>query len=339
MERGALPIEEALGLTSQIADALETAHVNGVIHRDLKPANIKVTPDGKVKVLDFGLAKAFTDETSSADLSNSPTLSAAGTRAGVILGTAAYMSPEQARGKPVDKRTDLFAFGALLYDMLTARKVFQGDEVSDVLASVLKTEPDWDALPANIHPRIREILRRCLEKDPKKRRRDIGDVRVEIEDVLTHPGVETPNATSRHRVAPFALAVGLSIVVGIAAWSIKPSPPKPVHRFVMVLPEGDRFSSTGRHLVALSPSGAHLAYVANGQLYLRAMDEMEAVPIRGTETGRGPFFSPDGQWIGFWAEEDGGRLKKVPVTGGAPVTLCEASSPSGASWARCSSAW
>ena len=189
--RGGLSVEEALEIASQIAEALEEAHESGIVHRDLKPANVKITPDGKVKVLDFGLAKAFAEESAAADSSLSPTLTRDATRAGVILGTAAYMSPEQARGKSVDKRSDIFSFGCVLYEMLTGRKAFDGEEVSDILAAVLKTEPDFEALPSNLHPRLRELLRRCLVKNPKERRRDIGDVRVEIKDALQE-GTELP---------------------------------------------------------------------------------------------------------------------------------------------------
>ena len=179
LRRGPLPFAEALELAGQIADALAAAHDSGVIHRDLKPANIKITPDGQIKVLDFGLAKALADDPADAELSDSPTLSAHATKVGVILGTAAYMSPEQARGKPVDKRTDIFSFGIVLYEMLTGRQLFKGEDAADTMASVIRSDPDFRSLPAELHPRVREVLARCLEKDPKKRRRDIGDIRAE----------------------------------------------------------------------------------------------------------------------------------------------------------------
>ena len=181
LRRGPIPFAEALELAGQIADALAAAHDAGIIHRDLKPANIKITPDGQIKVLDFGLAKALADEPADAELSDSPTLSAHATKVGVILGTAAYMSPEQARGKPVDKRTDIFSFGIVLYEMLTGRQLFKGEDVADTMASVIRSDPDFRSLPADLHPRVREVLGRCLEKDPKKRRRDIGDIRAELE--------------------------------------------------------------------------------------------------------------------------------------------------------------
>ena len=187
LRRGPIPFAEALELAGQIADALAAAHDAGIIHRDLKPANIKITPDGQIKVLDFGLAKALADEPADGEHSDSPTLSAHATKVGVILGTAAYMSPEQARGKPVDKRTDIFSFGIVLYEMLTGRQLFKGEDAADTMASVIRSDPDFRALPAELHPRVREVLGRCLEKDPKKRRRDIGDIRADRGEKDPHP--------------------------------------------------------------------------------------------------------------------------------------------------------
>ena len=334
--RGPLPVEEALTLSQQIAEALEAAHEKGVIHRDLKPANIKVDPEGKVKVLDFGLAKAFAEEVPESELSQSPTLSRDATRAGVILGTAAYMSPEQAKGKIVDKRSDIFSFGIVLYEMLTGKRAFSGEDVSDVLAAIIRSEPDWKAVPSSLDPRIQNLLRRCLTKDRKNRLRDIGDARFEIQQILTEPPVASEAVKARAPV----LAWGLSIVVtalvtGIAVWSviIVDGPgPQTILRFSVTLPPGDAFTRTGRHVVALSPDGTRLVYVANGQLYLREMDQLEAAPIRGTDIDPStPFFSPDGEWVGFFSLAQG-QLKKISVTGGAPVTLCEAGAPFGASW-------
>ena len=327
LRRGPIPFAEALELAGQIADALAAAHDNGVIHRDLKPANIKITPDGQIKVLDFGLAKALADEPADGQLSDSPTLSAHATKVGVILGTAAYMSPEQARGKTVDKRTDIFSFGAVLYEMLTGRQLFKGEDAADTMASVIRSDPDFRSLPAEIPPRVREILGRCLEKDPKKRRRDIGDIRTE----LVAPQEPVAAETQERPWLPIAGAViTLSLATGIAGWHLKPDAPRPLKRFEMVLPEGDFFSGTTHRIVAMSPQATHLVYVANDQFYLRALDQIEAVPIRGTENGREPFFSLDGEWIGFHAN---GYLKKVAITGGTPVPLCEADTTSGASWA------
>ena len=329
LRRGPIPFAEALELAGQIADALAAAHDNGVIHRDLKPANIKITPEGQIKVLDFGLAKALADEPADGQLSDSPTLSAHATKVGVILGTAAYMSPEQARGKAVDKRTDIFSFGAVLYEMLTGRQLFKGEDAADTMASVIRSDPDFRSLPAELHPRVREIIGRCLEKDPKKRRRDIGDIRTELEAPGEAFAAEAPGRRS-HPGLFVAGAVTLVFLAVIAGWHLKPDAPRPLKRFDMVLPEGDAFMATGLHLVAMSPHATHLVYDASDQLYLRALDQIEAAPIRGIEGAREPFFSVDGEWIGFYAN---GHLMKVATTGGTPVTLCEADFPSGANWA------
>ena len=337
LRHGPLPVPEALELAAQIADAIASAHDTGVgvIHRDLKPPNIKITPDGQIKVLDFGLARLAEIEphATGENASNSPTRlrqgsGEAGTLAGVVLGTAAYMSPEQARGRPVDKRTDIFSFGAVLYEMLTGRQLFKGEDAADTMASVMRSGPDFRALPAELDPRVRELLARCLEKDPKKRRRDIGDIRADLERPRERAIAETPERRPRS----WLTAVGAALLVGataIVTWNLKPEPPRPVQRFEMALPEGVSFSGQGRRIVALSSQGTHLVYAANDQLFVRALDQTENVPVRGTEGARAPFFSPDGEWIGFWAD---GHLKKVALTGGTPVTLCEAASPYGASW-------
>src|SRR5512136_608193 len=251
IKKGPIPVEESLKLALQIAEALEAAHEKGVVHRDLKPANIKVTPDGKVKVLDFGLAKVFAGE-ADLNLSNSPTLSNAATQQGVILGTAAYMSPEQAKGKSVDKRADIWAFGVVLFEMLTGRQVFTGETVSDTLASVLAREPAWKNLPPNLHPRIRFLLERCLEKEPKNRYGSISEARVEIQKVLADPSgvlvrptTEIKPPTRLRTMLPWLAATAGIVIVGLAIWYLKPTPqfePRRVIRLDHNLPDKQQFN-------------------------------------------------------------------------------------------------
>jgi len=339
---GPVSVEEALAIAKQIAEALEAAHEKGIIHRDLKPANVKLTPEGKVKVLDFGLAKAFDGDPSSVDMGNSPTLSQAATMQGVILGTAAYMSPEQARGKTVDKRTDIWAFGCVLYELLTGKQTFHGEDITEVLASVVKSEPDWTVLPANISPSIRVLLQRCLRKDRRQRTPDAATIRIEIEDALAAPATAELTVAAigsgvlGRRAAVLCLGALLlgAAIAGLAVWSLRPSPaPRPVTRTVITLPTDQRLAIGENPEVTISPDGRLLAYAAlqGGvqQLYLRAMDSLEAKALPGTDGAVSPFFSPDSQSLGFFA---GGKLKKVSVNGGGATTLGDAAIPRGASW-------
>jgi Tol biopolymer transport system component len=327
ISRGPMRINECLAVFRQIAEALEAAHEKGIIHRDLKPANVIVNQDGRVKVLDFGLAKAVANEAQRSDLSKSPTLTREGTEHGVILGTAAYMSPEQVRGKTLDRRTDIWSFGCCFFEAMTGRKAFSGETVSDILAAILEREPDWSALPPKTPRFMRLLLRRCLEKDVAHRLRHIDPFQVEIEP-------EETVAVGRNRWALVPYLAG-ALVAGLAVWFLKSASteaPKFVARFTLGLREGERLA-VGRPGLAFSADGERLAYVAihEGvqQIYVRALSELQAKPILGTEGGEQPFFSPDGEWLGFFAD---GKLKKISLHGGPAFTLTEASSPMGASW-------
>jgi serine/threonine-protein kinase len=334
---GPLPVEEALAMAGQIGEALEAAHNAGIIHRDLKPANIKLTSAGVVKVLDFGLAKAIeTAPIGSSSLSLSPTITTpAMTQAGFILGTAAYMSPEQAKGKPVDKRADIWAFGVVLFEMLTGSRPFPGEDVSDVLASVLAREPQLAVIPDAVPLTVRHVLKACLQKDPKKRIHDMGDVRLAMSGAFeTVRDAGTPVVTPRRSWSRvLATAAALILVAALTAgtvWILTPAESRPVTRFSHRLHD-ETFSRTGRPVVALSRDGRRLAYVADARIYLRNLDEPDAKPIPGTgENPSSPFFSPDGAWVGFWSSDE--ALKKIRLAGGTPVTLTKAGNPLGVSW-------
>jgi serine/threonine-protein kinase len=326
--KGPVPVEEALEVCRQIAEGVEAAHEKGVIHRDLKPANVKVTPEGKVKILDFGLAKAFEGETPVTDISQSPTLTEEMTRAGVILGTAAYMSPEQARGEEVDKRTDIFAFGCVLYELLTGKRTFEGKTITETLGAIIHKEPDWGALPETTPNAIQFLLRQCLQKDPESRLHTVAQFRAMSE---TTPAPVEPISAAQPRGQPWGMMVGLvvlgAVIASLAVWLlIQPSSPEqPLNRFVITPSPSASLQNAGWNEVAISPEGRHIVYTVTDQnqsrLYLRSLDDVAVIPIDGTEGAQHPFFSPDGRYLAFFA---GGKLKRIPLTGGSVLILCDA---------------
>ena len=329
--QGPIPLDEAIPIARQIAEAVEAAHEQGIIHRDLKPANIKLRSDGTVKVLDFGLAKALDPAPASIDASQSPTItSPAMTRMGVIMGTAAYMSPEQARGKTVDKRSDIWAFGCVLYEMLTGRRAFEGEDISDTLANVLKIDPNWQALPAEVPAAIRALLRRCLDKDRRTRVADISTALFVLDEAAGLRGaVEGPAEVGPYvrgevsrwrRVVPAAgaLIVGGAIVGGAVWWSMRTASPAVVRTTIATTESTALVTAGGVRDVAITPDGSRIVYRGTNQLLVRVLNQIEPDVLGGLGTPTNPFISPDGQWIGF---ADGQRLKKVAITGGPPVTI------------------
>ena len=345
---GPIPVEEALRMALEIAQALEAAHEKGIIHRDLKPSNVKITAEGGVKVLDFGLAKALESEVSEQELAQSPTLTLEATQEGMVLGTAAYMSPEQARGQVVDKRSDIWSFGLVLFEMLTGKGMFAGKSFTETLAAVIHQERTLEELPRETPRKIRELVERCLRKDPRIRLRDVGDARITIGECLTGSAVTSekaaPAAPARpawRRLAPWA-AVPLMAAM---AWSARPDSPIPaeqVTRFEVPLAENEVIYDWNRHALALSPDGTKLAFVSGNEesktrIYIRSFDRWEAIRVPDAEYLIQPFFSPDGDWLGFsWATSEKHRkLKKYPLDGGPITTICDCSTsrPFGASWA------
>jgi Tol biopolymer transport system component len=351
LNRGALPVQEALETCRELAEGLEAAHEKGIIHRDLKPGNIMITPEGKVKILDFGLAKAYGGETTGVDIEKSPTITAQMTEPGVILGTAAYMSPEQARGRAADRRSDVWAFGCVLYECLTGSRAFHGETVSDTLAHILKGEPDWNKLPAETPTRIKVLLRRCLEKDPRRRLHDIADARIEIETPTGYPS-ESIAAPRRFSFLWMAVVLAIVLIAGIIIGRFltrrsQPAPPASVVTSYIKLEPGHwlqgmrgQMERPTRTAMTISSDGRFAVYSAieenpgpqaKPRLYLRRIDQLEAKSIAGTEGGDNPFLSPDNQWVGFSAD---GKLKKIPVEGGVATALCDAPLPLGATWSR-----
>ena len=350
LARGPIDLADALTIAKEVIDALEAAHDKGIVHRDLKPGNIALTADGQVKVLDFGLARFEAGEAgSSIELTNSPTLAFAGTQAGVILGTAAYMSPEQAKGRAVDKRSDVWAFGCVFFEMLTGRKAFEGEDVSDTLASILRAEPDWTALPADVPPSVRTLIKRCLDKDRRSRIPDLSVVRFMMADGSSaDPQAAASTSSVRRRTGATSCPAHRALACRRGARSrtgwcggVPGAMDKGAGAYARARQRRNRDERLAARrrpgaTTVLSSDGQMLAYSAAPEvtepprIYVRRLDQLQASMLSGTEGAVAPFFSPDGQWIGFFA---GGKLKKVAVAGGAAVTLCDAPNARGGSWA------
>jgi hypothetical protein len=331
--KGPMPLETALNYARQIAAALDEAHEKGIVHRDLKPGNIKIKQDGSVKVLDFGLAKQTQQSRDGGAAEDSPTLSMAATQAGMILGTAAYMPPEQAKGKAVDKRADIWAFGVVLYEMLTGKRLFQGEDVTDILASVVKEQPDLSAVPSN----VQRLLKSCLEKDPKNRLRDIADAWKLLEE--SGVGAAFAPSPSQRSLLPWLITTSVAALVAVAlsvfAYGHFTEETR-VYRVSMVLPEKSVLTAgTTASLPAISPDGRHLAFVternARRELWVRDLDSLTARVLPGTQDALDPFWSPDSRFLAFFAE---GKLKKIDAAGGPVFTLCEAALGRGGTWSK-----
>jgi len=334
--KGPIPADEALGIAMQIADALEAAHGQNIVHRDLKPANIKLRPDGIVKILDFGIAKALAPENLTSG-PQSPIMTTPATQVGVILGTAAYMSPEQAKGKAVDQRTDIWAFGCVLYEMLTGQLAFGAEDVPTTLARVIDRDTNLDSLPAAVAPSVRHALTLCLQKDVSRRLADIRDVRLALSGALelqsSHPTeMASARPIGRTAVSVTAAVVITGVIVASTMWLATRPAPLTVTRFDYDLPDGQLFRAPGWPMIAIAADGSHFVYNTQDGLYLRAMDQIEARLIQGTETGMdNPTLSPDGQTVAYWAL--GNQLRRISVTGGAPVKITDTSAGLfGASW-------
>ena len=346
IEREPVPVDEAIPIALQMAQALEAAHERGIVHRDLKPSNVKLRPDGTVKVLDFGLAKAWESDDGDPVISLSPTITKNQTAAGVILGTAAYMSPDQARGKPVDRRADIWAYGVVLWEMLTGRKLFEGDTVTDVLASVLKETPDLEALPDSVPVPLRRLVARCLEKDPRRRLQAIGEARIVLEGPMDEPPEEAASSTGASDAPPTrsvrlwqAAAALLLIAAAAFAWLALRSTPqtRQVIRADIPAPDGTAFDLDpgGPGAVAVSPDGTQMVFSARDEagqilLWVRRLSDSSARPLPGTEDGAYPFWSPNGRSIAFFSGD--AKLRRVDVAGGPPVTICPAPNGKGGSW-------
>ncbi len=340
--RGPIPLAEVVKIALQIAKAVETAHEAGIVHRDLKPANVLIRPDGTVKVLDFGLAKTWNNDDADSSISLSPTLTRHATAAGVILGTAAYMAPEQARGKTVDRRADIWAFGVVVWEMLTGRKIFDGHTVTDIIAAVVTKEPDWESLPPELSPTVTRVLRRCLEKDQNRRFRDIGDVRIEIESAdawaddssSQTSALRTRKTTTLAAALPWtAAAILIAIAIPLVLHWLQASPPGTIVQTAVLSPLEADFSAGGG--LALSPNGEMLAFIARDssgdKLWVRRLDSLAPQPLTGTEGASFPFWSPDNHHIAFFA---GGMLKRISAVGGAVRVIAEARDPRGGCWVR-----